>query len=281
MMVGGILGSEANMTRRSRSSRQKARRRWQKSLLFIPRLLLLLVLGAVTIIAPISGFVRANNPGSVTAHALAFTAGESWAETPQGNALASFDVSDLQEDLSADLKARMAAVPEACRFNAIGSGNKTEDREITDDTIIFPLPKGVFRKASPFGYRIHPISGIQKLHEGVDLSCSSGTLIRAIAKGKVVYAAWMEGGGNTIQIEHHIKGETFYSAYKHQITGSFKVKVGDEVEAGTPIGLVGSTGMSTGPHLHLEIHPDHLGNPVDPWPWLERHGYLFYGDSCD
>lgn len=126
--------------------------------------------------------------------------------------------------------------------------------------------------ASPFGPRVAPCDGCSSVHEGVDFDAGNGAVIHAIAAGVVVetnspgYAAL----GVHVAIEHVIDGQVVVSAYGHMQTGSMPLHVGDTVYAGQPIGLVGSTGESTGPHLHLEIR---LGGstPINPLPWLHAH----------
>ena len=115
--------------------------------------------------------------------------------------------------------------------------------------------------SSPFGYRTHPISGVRKLHTGVDISVGSGVKIVAAGKGVVILASWYGGYGHTVVIDH---GGGLSTLYAHQ--SSLAVSVGQSVAAGDVIGYVGSTGYSTGPHLHFETRD--FGVPVDPMPFL-------------
>lgn len=111
--------------------------------------------------------------------------------------------------------------------------------------------------ASGFGMRIHPILKIGKMHKGLDFSANIGTPIYATGNGKVV-AAEREGGyGNVVKINH---GYGFETLYAHM--SKIKVKKGQQVKRGDIIGYVGNTGLSTGPHLHYEIHKD--GKEIDP-----------------
>lgn len=121
------------------------------------------------------------------------------------------------------------------------------------------------RVTSKFGRRLHPILGVWKMHTGVDMSGKTGTPIIAVASGKVTHSGPRGGYGNLVTIEHAGGLETRYA---HQ--SKVAVSVGDRVLAGQVIGYVGSTGMSTGPHLHFEVRQD--GNPVDPLPYLSRVG---------
>ncbi|MBE3035267.1 MAG: M23 family metallopeptidase [Actinobacteria bacterium] len=114
---------------------------------------------------------------------------------------------------------------------------------------------------SPFGYRIHPILGYRKLHTGIDFGVGYGTPIHASDSGTVIYATWMSGYGNVIIIDH---GRGISTLYAHQ--SSLAVGNGARVSRGQVVGYVGSTGFSTGPHLHFEVRVN--GNPVDPMGYL-------------
>ena len=102
--------------------------------------------------------------------------------------------------------------------------------------------------SSPFGYRIHPITGQYKLHTGVDINVGYGTPVYAADGGTVILAGWNGGYGNCIVINH---GNGLTTLYGH--LSSINVSVGQSVGRGQTIGLVGSTGNSTGPHLHWEV----------------------------
>lgn len=112
---------------------------------------------------------------------------------------------------------------------------------------------------SRFGYRIHPIFKTRKLHTGVDLAARSGTPIYAAGDGVISYYRWQSGYGNKIEIEHVNGYETAYGHLSRFVDG---LGVGSRVRQGQVIGYVGSTGQSTGPHLHFEILIN--GNLVDP-----------------
>ncbi len=113
------------------------------------------------------------------------------------------------------------------------------------------------RITSGFGMRYHPILRKTKLHTGVDIAAPSGTPIRAAAAGTVIIAGWMDAYGYTVAIDH---GGGVSTLYAH--CSSVSVRVGQEVSQGQVIGRVGSTGWSTGPHLHWEVRRN--GQPVDP-----------------
>jgi len=112
---------------------------------------------------------------------------------------------------------------------------------------------------SRFGYRVHPIFHTRKLHTGVDLAAKSGTPIYAAGDGVITYYRWQSGYGNKIEIQHVNGYETAYGHLSRYVDG---LGVGSKVRQGQVIGYVGSTGQSTGPHLHFEILIN--GNLVDP-----------------
>jgi murein DD-endopeptidase MepM/ murein hydrolase activator NlpD len=114
---------------------------------------------------------------------------------------------------------------------------------------------------SGFGPRNHPISGGSRMHNGVDIGASSGTPIHAAADGTVVMAGSNGGYGNWTLIDH---GGGLATGYGHQ--SSIGVRVGQHVSRGDVIGRVGSTGASTGPHLHWEVRVN--GNSVNPMGWI-------------
>jgi len=106
------------------------------------------------------------------------------------------------------------------------------------------------RLSSSFGMRKHPILGYNKMHKGTDFAAPSGTPIMASGSGTITRARWCGGGGNCVKIKHNSTYETIYAHMKNFAKG---VKEGKKVKQGQVIGYVGSTGMSTGPHLHYEV----------------------------
>ncbi|MDH3498861.1 MAG: peptidoglycan DD-metalloendopeptidase family protein [Acidimicrobiia bacterium] len=124
--------------------------------------------------------------------------------------------------------------------------------------LAWPVPGPI---TSPFGYRIHPITGTSRLHAGIDLNGSSGQSIRAAGGGTVILAEWYGGYGNTVVIDH---GGGLSTLYAHQ--SGLNVSRGSTVSAGDVVGFVGSTGFSTGSHLHFETRE--FGTPVDPMRYL-------------
>jgi len=117
------------------------------------------------------------------------------------------------------------------------------------------------RVSSSFGYRIHPILGYQKLHTGIDFAATAGTPIQASRAGTVIRASYNSSYGNHVIIDH---GNGVTTLYAHM--SALNTRNGAKVSQGQVIGYVGSTGMSTGPHLHLEFRLN--GNLVNPAPYL-------------
>ncbi len=146
--------------------------------------------------------------------------------------------------------------------------------------VYMPLREGTFAGTSYFGYRIHPIYGYSKLHEGDDYTAASGTPIYSVADGVVTKAEWDSGSGYHVVIRHTMSdGSVYDSWYMHQYESGVVVSVGQEVSAGQQIGAVGSSGLSTGPHLHLEIR-DASGNALAPSQWLQQYGAVYLGEDC-
>ena len=104
--------------------------------------------------------------------------------------------------------------------------------------------------SSAYGMRKHPISGFNKMHKGTDFAAPKGTPIMASGDGKIIRARWCGGGGNCVKIRHN---STYTTIYAHMHKFAAGIKEGVRVKQGRIIGYVGSTGMSTGPHLHYEV----------------------------
>jgi len=158
--------------------------------------------------------------------------------------------------------ARQAAADQANanRPSAPESTPVTQPPSPTGDFVVVfrPIP-GII--TSPFGPRTHPVFGSTASHPGLDINGRTGDPIGAAANGVVISARWRNGYGNVVVISH---GGGFTTLYAHQ--SELLVGVGDQVTTGQIIGLVGSTGWSTGPHLHFEVRVN--GDPVDPVPYM-------------
>ena len=127
-------------------------------------------------------------------------------------------------------------------------------------SMVWPVP-GHMRVTSGYGPRNHPISRRPENHSGIDIGAPTGTYIVAALGGTVIISGWQGGYGNTIVIDHGGGISTLYGHNSRNL-----VNVGDRVDQGQVIGRVGSTGVSTGPHLHFEVR--HNGRHVDPGPYL-------------
>lgn len=114
---------------------------------------------------------------------------------------------------------------------------------------------------SGFGMRVHPVLGYARMHSGVDIDCANGAPVGSSASGTVSYAAWSGGYGNFVMVDH---GDGLATAYAH--LSRILVSQGQSVSQGQEVGKVGSTGMSTGPHLHFEVRVN--GQPVDPMKYF-------------
>lgn len=122
--------------------------------------------------------------------------------------------------------------------------------------------RGDYRISSGFGIRNDPFTGGLAMHEGLDFTANTGTQVIATAKGKVTRSGWDFGYGNVIEVQH---AEGFSTRYAHM--SKRIAQVGDTVERGTVLGEVGSTGRSTGPHLHYEVFiRDRVINPAQVLP---------------
>ena len=184
-----------------------------------------------------------------------------------------------------DQKAELVVENEAnaARLRALAEAEEAESNKIARElygtgsgyfagVMAFPVPgwEQTPTNGAAFGWRIHPILGYKKMHAGIDIGSSAvgksinGATIVAAGDGTVLFAGSRSGYGNTVIIDH---GNGVTSLYAHQQSGSIKVKVGQSVTRRDPIGLVGSTGLSTGPHLHFEVRIN--GTPVDPMKYLK------------
>jgi murein DD-endopeptidase MepM/ murein hydrolase activator NlpD len=156
------------------------------------------------------------------------------------------------EALIREREAEIAAQEEAQR-RAAGIAGPSESNS-APGTFAWPVSGTI---TSPFGWRSNPFGGAPEFHPGLDIAAPTGTTVTATAAGTVMLAQWYGGYGNYILIDH---GGGISSGYGH--LSAIYVSVGQHVQKGQAIGAVGSTGQSTGPHLHFEIRIN--GKPVDP-----------------
>jgi hypothetical protein len=155
------------------------------------------------------------------------------------------ELADRTQSLLSTVKARHAAV----------IALRTPPRPVNWKKFAWPMQPVVI--TSPFGYRVHPISGDYKLHKGIDLMAEPAQAIYAPYSGTVVFSGWQGAYGKHVELQHDVQVTTTYS---HMM--SLMVKEGDVVKKGQLIGLAGDTGSATGVHLHFELYKE--GFPVDP-----------------
>lgn len=139
---------------------------------------------------------------------------------------------------------------------------QTENAGSVSGVFVWPCPSST-RVTSEYGYRTHPIFGDQRFHNGIDIGASMGSQIIATCAGTVVGAGYNSSMGNYVMLDH---GSGLVSIYMH--ASVLKVSSGEHVETGEVIALVGSTGNSTGPHLHFTMRLN--GSYVSPWDYVSR-----------
>ena len=137
-------------------------------------------------------------------------------------------------------------------------------------SIRWPFPTAV-PISSGFGDRVAPCRYCSSDHRGLDFVPGNGAPIFAIADGVVTASEFGGGYGQYVYLEHDINGRSVLTVYAHMQRGSSPLRVGDVVQVGDFIGLVGNTGISTGPHLHFEVRIE--GEYVDPFAWLKENAF--------
>ena len=159
------------------------------------------------------------------------------------------------------------SVTAATQYRNVDASSFSND---PNGTIQWPFLTGVPITSGFGGRQVEGCSFCSTNHMGVDFAPGEGTPIRSVAAGTVIKVQAHDGGfGNDVWVQHDVDGKQFVSVYGHMKDGTFKVVTGQQVAVGDELGEVGSTGNSTGPHLHLEIHVG--GVPVDPLAWLRAN----------
>lgn len=192
-------------------------------------------------------------------------------ELEQLNAKVS-DINASKAEIESDIEEQKSKLKEAEKKEdemiALSKELEKTIAQLQDKTVKYaggimkwPTP-GYTGISSPYGYRIHPIYKVKKFHSGIDINAPSGANIVAVNSGKVILAGWNGGYGNCIIIDH---GDGIATLYGHQ--SKLLVSVGDKVNKGDTIGKVGSTGLSTGPHLHFEVRVN--GQTQDPLSYFK------------
>jgi murein DD-endopeptidase MepM/ murein hydrolase activator NlpD len=214
----------------------------------VPPLVALLTTGAApdTPAAPAALGSIGTPEGRVLALSSAIDSGRAELSRRQTEAL------ELQRQVNSDVQQAVTATAPAPATATGYSGGKLRQ----------PLRAPI---TSTFGNRFDPYYHVWQLHAGVDFGAPAGTEIVAAAGGRVIQAGWSGGYGNYTCIDHgQVDGQRLSTCYGHQ--QKILVSPGQQVSAGQVVGLVGSTGASTGPHLHFEVRLG--GRPVDPTPWI-------------
>jgi murein DD-endopeptidase MepM/ murein hydrolase activator NlpD len=153
---------------------------------------------------------------------------------------------------------------------AVTAGAVNSGAEVTDGgEVRSPFP-GPVRMSSGFGWRSAPCGACSSLHQGLDFNPGMGAPIGSVAAGTVRVSGIYFSYGQTVIVDHVVDGRKVSTLYGHMIPGSSPLRVGDRVDAGQFLGSVGSSGVSTGAHLHLEVLMDGT-LPVDPRAWIESH----------
>ena len=163
------------------------------------------------------------------------------------------DDNEVVKDTGKIIYASMYVNGEEINLYSFQENNELGYYDIKGKSIVKSLMKTPIngaRLSSSYGMRKHPILGYNKMHKGTDFAAPSGTPIMASGSGTVTRARWCGGGGNCVKIKHNSTYETIYAHMKSFARG---IKEGRKIKQGQIIGYVGSTGMSTGPHLHYEV----------------------------
>ncbi len=196
-----------------------------------------------------------------------------WQSMGKGEAAQAVEVSaypDRYNDYEPVAETILTSLTSSASSTSSGAQSATAVTE--SSRVVFPLPEGTWVLTGDFGPRIDPLTGERAFHSGTDLAAADGTPILAAADGVVTLAEFSGGYGGLVVIEHRIDGETIATAYAHMWENGIHVTVGEHVIAGQHIGDVGSSGRSTGPHLHFEARPGGTNaEAVDAAKWLNDH----------
>lgn len=171
-------------------------------------------------------------------------------------------ISKLQTDRKAYEKAEKELAKQSRNLSTMISRTSSNDNTIKVVTG-FMKPLTSYRITSPYGWRVHPIFKSRTFHSGIDMGAPYGTPIYASNSGKVIYSGWYGGYGKVVIIDHgKINNQNTSTLYAHMSASS--VNVGDFITKGQKVGNIGSTGYSTGPHLHFEVRKNgQTQNPLN------------------
>ena len=277
-----------------RAAERAAARRHLHAPRWVPRAAVVCVLGAATIVAPLTGFAGTGEPqdeqrtavaavpsGQTLLDDLDAAAGRFDSESAGSAAALLADTGAtaralVQSSRSVDRDAAVCTVAAGSGANGAGAALRGEPG------LVMPLVAGSYTQSSLYGNRVHPINGRWSMHTGLDFAAPLGTDIHAVADGVVVHAGEGIDGRSSmlVIIEHELDGQTFYSWYVHMYPDGVFVSEGQQVRAGEVIGEVGNNGNSTGPHLHLAIHLDTEGTTTDPGAFLADHDAAVLAADC-
>lgn len=143
------------------------------------------------------------------------------------------------------------------------------DAFVVETVSVIQWPVSDHSVTDGFGYRVAPCWGCSTDHKGVDFTPGYGTPVEVIADGVVTQAGYNGGLGYSVTVSHMINGQRVDTIYGHMAAGSITVSHGQQISVGTHLGNVGSTGKSTGAHMHFEVHLD--GVPVDGFAWVAEN----------
>ena len=242
------------------------------------RAAMLIALGAATVAAPLTGFVGSHSSVELPARQLGTIGAASEDFLPETDAVA--DASDLNAVAAAASRTRLRDPLKVGQCLA-GIDPANGARAVTEmPAIQYPMASGTYELTSPFSMRVNPVTGVYKMHEGVDFAAPLDTPIYAAMDGVVTEVQDDSSAGRMITIQHTLEdGSTVYTCYLHQYPDQVLVSVGQQVKAGDHIAGVGNAGNSTGPHLHFEVRLADK-TPVDPITWLDDHAAVFPGQGC-
>lgn len=248
---------------------------------------MLVVLTLVTVIAPLSSNLL-TGPQAAAAFNVGSEEPAATQTTDSSSSSVAAAVLGSDADVDTDSDPELSNIPDAatlarireayenatatCAVQSAGASGDTAAFN-TAPEVFYPMIAGTYTVSSAYGYRLHPTLGYMRLHAGQDYAGAAGTPIYAAAAGTVVEAGMSDSTG-TVTIEHKLDGEVWYTRYLHMYEDGIYVSKGDQVEAGQLIAGVGSTGYSTGPHLHFEVRTANNSedsSSVEPQAWLEEH----------